>query len=218
MKLNFKFLLLCLSLVEESEVQGLPNHPPHPICQGINVRTDSGTCVATIQAETLDGGSSDQDNDPLTFSFAGGATQHSFPVGTYANVKVLVSDGQATRVCTSTITVRNESPAVEVQDGQRGPLPIIVECLNGTLSQNVSLSGSVIDPDNTDSELTASWSNDCVPPSTFSISDPSSFDTIMVVSGNISEQICDATLTVTDICGATGDAIATFSVEILGCE
>jgi hypothetical protein len=81
--------------------------PPIAVCHDVVVPTDLGGCVATVNPLQVDNGSSDSDNDPLTFSLS--------PAGPYpkgeTTVTLIVTDpGGLSASCTATITVTDNEP------------------------------------------------------------------------------------------------------------
>jgi large repetitive protein len=81
------------------------NQAPVSICQNITVNAN-GSCQGIAAATAFDGGSTDPNLDPLTFTVA--------PVGPYAlgvtNVVLTVSDGNLNSTCVATITVSDLTP------------------------------------------------------------------------------------------------------------
>ncbi|MCH8992977.1 MAG: HYR domain-containing protein, partial [Acidobacteria bacterium] len=87
-----------------------PNQAPEALCQDIEVDADSATCDADVAPETVDGGSSDPENDSLTFTLE--------PPGPYSlgpnAVLLIVSDGELADTCEALITVIDVTPPVVV--------------------------------------------------------------------------------------------------------
>ena len=93
------------------------NESPEAICTDVAVSTEPGICIASA---SVDAGSSDPDDDPITLT--------QTPAGPYGlgatNVTLTVTDDKsATDSCISTVTVEDqESPRVTC------PEPIVLEC------------------------------------------------------------------------------------------
>ncbi len=86
------------------------NQPPVAVCQNVTVSADAN-CedIATVAAD-FDGGSTDPDGDPLTFSVSPATP---YPLGTTAVVLTVSDDKGASSTCSATITVQdNTAPAI----------------------------------------------------------------------------------------------------------
>jgi hypothetical protein len=90
----------CFANVTVTGVGCVLNNPPVAVCQNITVNAD-GSCEGTAVASDFDGGSSDPDLDPITFSVS---TSGPYPLG-ITKVTLTVRDGSLTDTCTATITV-----------------------------------------------------------------------------------------------------------------
>ncbi|MEM7037083.1 MAG: hypothetical protein AAF570_08910, partial [Bacteroidota bacterium] len=81
------------------------NLAPNAVCQNLTVNAD-GNCQGVASAAQFDGGSTDPDGDPLTFTVS--------PAGPYAlgttNVTLTVSDGTLSATCSASITVQDNTP------------------------------------------------------------------------------------------------------------
>src|SRR5690606_3819529 len=86
---------------------GSCNEAPIAVCQEVTVSADSN-CWGNATAEDFDGGSTDPNGAPLTYSVD--------PVGPYiigtTNVTLTVSNGTSSDSCTTTITVVDDTPPV----------------------------------------------------------------------------------------------------------
>jgi len=79
------------------------NSPPNAVCGNVQAFTDEDTCSANVAAALIDNGSTDPDNDDLTFSVCG-ETSTIYPVG--ANpVTLVVSDGIVSESSSATVMV-----------------------------------------------------------------------------------------------------------------
>jgi len=94
----------CDSETEINEACAPNNTPPVAICQALTVDADA-YCQAMASAEDFNNGSSDPDEDELSFSVS--------PEGPYAlgttNVTLTVSDGEESSTCETTITVEDNT-------------------------------------------------------------------------------------------------------------
>ncbi len=72
----------CIVTITVTDPLGVCNQPPVAVCQPVTVNAD-GNCQGTAVASDFDGGSSDPDGDPLTFTVS--------PIGRYP-VGVIVDD------------------------------------------------------------------------------------------------------------------------------
>jgi hypothetical protein len=84
----------------DGQVDEVTNQPPVAVCQDVTVYADEN-CQADVTAEQADGGSHDPDDDPITLSLDPAGP---YPLGN-TPVTLTVSDGQATDMCTATVTV-----------------------------------------------------------------------------------------------------------------
>ena len=92
----------CQAIISIRDPNSVCNDPPVAVCQNLTVYANSN-CEAMMEASELDGGSSDPDLDPLTFSMDHGSI---FALGTH-NVILTVSDGEFTSSCSTTVTVED---------------------------------------------------------------------------------------------------------------
>ncbi|MEW5875218.1 MAG: HYR domain-containing protein, partial [Candidatus Zixiibacteriota bacterium] len=83
------------------------NAAPVAACQDVTVEED-GSCTANPAASLADGGSTDADGDPLSFSFNPAGP---YPVG-QTQVWLVVSDGTDKDSCQAMITVEDNTPPV----------------------------------------------------------------------------------------------------------
>jgi hypothetical protein len=97
----------CTVTITVTDPLGVCNQPPVAVCQPVIVNAD-GNCQGNAVASDFDGGSSDPDGDPLTFSVSPAGP---YPVGV-TNVTLTVSDGTLTDTCNTTITVVDSTPPV----------------------------------------------------------------------------------------------------------
>ncbi len=97
----------CTSIVTITDPLSACNQPPVAVCQPVTVNAD-GNCQGNAVASDFDGGSSDPDGDPLTFTVS--------PIGPYpvgvTNVTLTVSDGTLSDTCNTTITVVDSTPPI----------------------------------------------------------------------------------------------------------
>ncbi len=96
---------LCTVTITVTDPLGVCNQPPVAVCQPVIVNADAG-CQGNAVASDFDGGSSDPDGDPLTFTVSPAGP---YPVGV-TNVTLTVSDGTLTDTCNTTITVVDSTP------------------------------------------------------------------------------------------------------------
>ena len=80
------------------------NDPPVAVCKNITIYTGAN-CDAGIVAADVDGGSTDPDGDPLTYTLD---NYGPFTVGTHT-VTLTVGDGEYTDDCTATVTVEDNT-------------------------------------------------------------------------------------------------------------
>ncbi len=83
-----------------------PNTAPTAVCQAITVDVDN-SCQVTVQASSLDGGSTDPEGDQLFFSLA----NNVFSNGVH-QVTLTVSDGDLSDQCNTTITANDVTKPV----------------------------------------------------------------------------------------------------------
>ncbi len=81
------------------------NQAPVAVCQNVTIDAN-GNCMGTAVAADFDGGSTDADGDPLTFTLD---NTGPFPLGA-TNVMLTVSDGTDSDMCMATITVADNTP------------------------------------------------------------------------------------------------------------
>lgn len=89
----------CVANVFVNDPNSVCNEPPLAVCQNITVNLNSD-CTAGISNTAVNNGSSDPDNDPLTYSVSPFAFSG---VGT-TTVTLTVSDGEFSDHCTATVT------------------------------------------------------------------------------------------------------------------
>jgi hypothetical protein len=78
-----------------------PNQPPVAICQDVTVGADAN-CEGNVTGADVDGGSSDPEGDPITFSLD---PPGPYPLGTTSVTLTVTDDSGATDTCTATVTV-----------------------------------------------------------------------------------------------------------------
>ena len=84
------------------------NDPPFAVCMNLELDANAD-CLAMATAEDFDGGSSDPDDDTITFSVSPAGP---YPIGS-TTVELTVSDGQLESVCSATVVVTDyEDPTV----------------------------------------------------------------------------------------------------------
>jgi len=179
----------CSTVVTVTDPLGACEEAPLAVCQAINIDADE-ECQAHVGAEEFDGGSTDPQGNPLTFSV--------YPVGPYAvgttQVILTVDNGIATNSCTTTITVQdNLAPTVRTSN----------ITLQLDASGNASIGTSDIDDGSSDNCGIASMELDR---DTFSCSDVGQNTVILTVTdihGN--SDWANAMVTVEDPLSACGD-------------
>ncbi|GJM30710.1 MAG: hypothetical protein DHS20C17_33450 [Cyclobacteriaceae bacterium] len=92
----------CQAIISIRNPNNICNDSPMAVCQNLTVPANDN-CEAIVNATDLDGGSSDPDLDPLTFSMDHSS---SFGLGTYT-VTLTVSDGEFTSSCSATVMVED---------------------------------------------------------------------------------------------------------------
>ena len=103
----------CTAIVTVLDPNSVCNSPPTAACQNITVQTPSDGCDVNITANDVDGGSTDPDGDPLTYTLN---NYGPFTVGTHT-VVLTVSDGEFSDQCTATVTVEdNIAPIIVGQN------------------------------------------------------------------------------------------------------
>src|SRR5690606_37182604 len=90
----------CTTTVTITDPLSACNQFPVAVCQAVTVSAD-GSCQGNAVASDFDGGSTDPNGDPLTFSVSPAGP---YPLG-ITNVILSVSDGTNTATCTTTIEV-----------------------------------------------------------------------------------------------------------------
>ena len=121
---------------------GFCNEPPVAVCKNLELNADSN-CEADVAASAFDGGSTDPDGDPLTFSVS---PEGPYPLG-MTSVTLTVEDGNGgVSTCAATVTVTDVTP------------PTI-----GVNNSAFVNPGSVAIPGNFNSELgcAGDWQPDC---------------------------------------------------------
>ena len=84
------------------------NLPPIAICQNVTVDAD-GDCDAMVFAEAVDDGSSDPDEDPISFELS---PEGPYPIGVTEVTLTVTDDSGESDACTATITVVDNTPPV----------------------------------------------------------------------------------------------------------
>ncbi len=85
---------------------GFCNEPPVAVCKNLELNADSN-CEADVAASAFDGGSSDPDGDPLTFSVS---PEGPYPLG-MTSVTLTAEDGNGgVSTCAATVTVTDVTP------------------------------------------------------------------------------------------------------------
>jgi hypothetical protein len=127
----------------------LCNQPPVAICRNIVIDADQN-CQASITALDVDGGSTDPDEDLLTYSLSNAGP---FGVGTHS-VELTVSDGTLSDKCIVTVTVEdNAVPVVVTRDitvqlDETGNISIVPGDIDNGSSDNCALATYELDIDN----------------------------------------------------------------------
>ncbi len=124
------------------------NQPPVPVCQNVTVNAD-GNCQGNATVGQFNGGSTDPNGDPLTYSVA--------PAGPYGlgvtNVVLSVSDGQFTVTCNATITVLDVTPPTIDCGIVSGGAPNRMGHLTGKAAIKAGLTGRIGNFTGTDANL-----------------------------------------------------------------
>lgn len=179
----------CTATVTVTDTNNFCANVPTAVCQPVTLDAGS-TCEADAVASDFDGGSTDPNGDPLTFSVS--------PEGPYAigetTVVLTVSDGTNSSECTTTVTVSETvAPTVMCQD-------ITVQLdANGS----VSITAAALDNGSNDTcgDVTLSIDMD-----TFTCDEIGANTVTLTVedeSGNTAS--CTATVTVEDVSGPVFD-------------
>ncbi|MCP4122421.1 MAG: hypothetical protein GY751_11760, partial [Bacteroidetes bacterium] len=84
------------------------NQPPVAVCQDITVSADAN-CQGSVAAIDFDGGSSDPDGDPMTFTVSPAGP---YPLGTTAVTLTVADQSAESSSCTATVTVEDNTPPV----------------------------------------------------------------------------------------------------------
>ena len=85
------------------------NSPPNAVCQNITVSAD-GNCQGNASASDFDGGSTDPDGDPITFSVS---PSGPYSLGTTTVTLTVCDSSNACSTCTAVITVvDNTNPTI----------------------------------------------------------------------------------------------------------
>jgi len=173
----------CATVVTVTDPLGACNEAPTAVCQAITVSADFN-CWGNATAEDFDGGSTDPNGSPLTFSVD--------PVGPYivgtTNVTLTVSNGTSSDSCTTTITVVDDTPPIA---SCSAPFTVQLDS-----DGNASISVADIDNGSYDNCGMASMELDI---DSFDCSDVGENDVTLTVtdqSGNISS--CTTVVTVED--------------------
>ena len=99
------------------------NQPPVAVCQNITVEADNNCENNTLTAADFDGGSTDPDLDPLTFTVSPAGP---YPLGV-TNVILTVSDPDgASSTCQATVTVNDVTAPI----APAAPADLYLECLS----------------------------------------------------------------------------------------
>ncbi len=178
----------CTSNVTVTDPTSNCNQHPTAVCQNVTLPADNN-CEAQATGADFDGGSTDPDGDPLTFSV--------LPVGPYTlgmtNVVLTVSDnGGNSSTCAATVTVTDTTPPA-------------ITCINQTVNL---LLGQTLTLDYND--LVSSSPDNCSA-STTTISPAT-------VSSADAGQTIPVTVTVTDAAGNASTCISNVTVNLLTCE
>ncbi|MEM7104576.1 MAG: HYR domain-containing protein [Bacteroidota bacterium] len=202
----------CVAAVTVQDMNGFCNSAPNAVCQDVTVDADAN-CVDIITVATdFDGGSSDPDGDPITFSVS---PTPPYQLGS-TNVTLTVTDNNNNvATCSATVTVEDNMPPVIICPGD-----ITIECdedPNQTMANatdncdpNPSISpGDVISAGSCPSEqtITRTWT------ATDNAGNPSScIQIITVVDTEDPEITCPSNITVNNdpgLCSATVTFVAT---------
>ena len=174
----------CTAQVTVTDPGSNCNQPPVAVCQNITVSADAN-CVSSVPASAVDGGSSDSDGDPLSFSIS---PNGPFFTGT-STVTLTVSDpSNSSDTCTATITVEDVlAPNAVCQD--------LTVQLNA--AGTATFNANQIDNGSTDNCGIGSFS---ASPNTFFCSDVgNNAVTLNVIDINGNSSTCSANVTVEDL-------------------
>jgi hypothetical protein len=96
----------CTAQVTVTDVNSVCNQPPTAVCQPVTVNADAN-CQGIAAAQDFDGGSTDPDMDPLSFSVS---PSGPYSLGVTPVTLTVTDDDGATDDCTTTITVQDATP------------------------------------------------------------------------------------------------------------
>ncbi|MCB9234633.1 MAG: HYR domain-containing protein [Bacteroidia bacterium] len=96
----------CTSLVTVADPNSNCNAAPIAVCQNLTLTADAG-CKANADDQDFDGGSSDPNGDPITFSVS---PQGPYSLGTTAVTLTVTDSHGAFTKCNATVTVVDQTP------------------------------------------------------------------------------------------------------------
>ena len=179
------------AVVTVNDPLGACDETPIAVCQAVTINAGED-CEANVAAQDFDGGSTDPHGDPLTFTVD---PIGPYPVGT-TQVMLIVSNGNSTDSCSTTITVLDNIPPAA---SCAAPFEIQLDA-----SGNASITVEDIDNGSTDTCGIASISIDMTDFSCGDIGVNTVTLTVTDLGGNIST--CSTVVTVTDPLGACEEA------------
>ena len=139
-----------------------PNAPPNAVCQNVVRECVAGGFTNNVTASSFDGGSSDPDGDPLTFSFVPNPPLPLSPVGDTIGTLTVEDPSLASDQCLATFTVQDTTrPAVvaqfiplgngrwevnaEASDSCGAGVDVVVQLRIARCGSRVSFDGQIID-------------------------------------------------------------------------
>ncbi len=132
-------------------VELVSNRPPEAVCQDVIVEAD-GACQGTATAADVDDGSSDPDDDPITFELSPAGP---YPLGDTVVTLTVTDDGDLSDSCQATITVIDVTPPVITC-----PADAVLECPADT---SPAVTGTATAVDNCTAEPAIGFADVIVP-------------------------------------------------------
>lgn len=176
------------------------NQPPTAVCQNITIDADAN-CQGSAIAADFDGGSTDPDGDPLTFSVS--------PAGPYAlgvtQVTLTVSDGELSKMCTAIITVNDSTPPTILC-----PIDVTLQCDESSDPTNTGIATAT---DNCDGNVSINFADSIIDGNCNGNYTINRTWTATDTAGKVSS--CLQTITVEDTTPPTASLLTDYTVECL---